>query len=127
MERAFFKLSKHRREALEAVRTAEPGYVVELKPPTRSLEQNSELWRCLSILSRELKWDGETLSPTEYKDLLTACLRKQKVVRGIEGGLVFLGQRSSQMTMGEFSDLIELIHAFAAERGVDLVGDRLHA
>lgn len=127
MERQFFKVSTHRRDAMAAVRDAQPGCVVEIKPPTRSLEQNAELWRCLSILSRDLPWDGERLTATEYKDLLTACLRKQKVVRGIEGGLVFLGQRSSQMTIGEFSELLELVHAFAAERNIDLVGDRQYA
>jgi hypothetical protein len=91
---------------------------VTFKEATRSLEQNALLWARLSQLSRELKWDGETLTPNEWKDLLTACLRKQKVVRGIEGGLVFLGARTSSMTKGEMADLLTLMEAFAAERGV---------
>ncbi len=94
------------------------GLVVTFKEATRSLEQNALLWARLSQLSRELKWDGETLTPNEWKDLLTACLRKQKVVRGIEGGLVFLGARTSSMTKGEMADLLTLMEAFAAERGV---------
>lgn len=97
---------------------APDGCVVQFKEPTRSLEQNSLMWVRLSRLSRELKWDGETLTPNEWKDLLTACLRKQKVVRGIEGGLVFLGARTSSMTHSEMSDLLDLTDAFAAERGV---------
>lgn len=97
---------------------------MSFKEPTRSLEQNSLLWARLSQLSRELKWDGETLTPNEYKDLLTACLRKQKVVRGIEGGLVFLGARTSSMTRSEMSDLLDLMDAFAAERGVVFVDPR---
>lgn len=110
-----------RDNAIRAVIEAEDGYSVEIKPPSRSLEQNARLWAMLTTLSERLPWDGERLSPAEYKDLLTACWRKQKVVRGIEGGLVFLGQRSSQMDKREFSDLIELVHAFAAERGVSLL------
>jgi len=92
--------------------------VVTFRENTRSLEQNALLWSRLTQLSESLPWDGEHLTPTEYKDLLTACLRKQKVVRGVEGGLVFLGAKTSQMTVAEMADLLTLIEAFAAERGV---------
>lgn len=104
--------------AVQHVRSAEEGYVVEIKAPTRSLDQNALLWQRLTTLSEQLPWDGEKLTPNEYKDLLTACLRKQKVVRGIEGGLVFLGLRTSQMSKAEMADLLTLMEAFAAERGV---------
>jgi hypothetical protein len=94
------------------------GWLVTFREPTRSLEQNALLWARLAQLSEAVKWDGETLTPNEWKDLLTACLRKQKVVRGIEGGLVFLGARTSSMTKSEMADLLTLMEAFAAERGV---------
>lgn len=94
------------------------GWLVTFKEPTRSLEQNAMMWARLGQLSEAVKWDGETLTPNEWKDLLTACLRKQKVVRGIEGGLVFLGARTSSMTKSEMNDLLTLMEAFAAERGV---------
>ena len=97
---------------------APDGCVVSFKENTRSLEQNALLWARLNQLSESVKWDGETLTPNEWKDLLTACLRKQKVVRGIEGGLVFLGARTSQMSKAEMNDLLTLMEAFAAERGV---------
>lgn len=97
---------------------APDGCVVSFKESTRSLEQNNLLWSRLTQLSNELPWDGEKLTPTEYKDLLTACLRKQKVVRGVEGGLVFLGARTSQMTKAEMNDLLTLMEAFAAERSI---------
>lgn len=97
---------------------APEGCVVSFKEATRSLEQNNLLWARLSQLSRDVKWDGETLTPNEWKDLLTACLRKQKAVRGIEGGLVFLGARTSQMSKGEMNDLLTLMEAFAVERGI---------
>jgi hypothetical protein len=104
--------------ATQHVQHAPEGYVVEIKAPTRSLEQNALLWARLTTLSEQVKWDGDTLTPNEWKDLLSACLRKQKVVRGIEGGLVFLGLRTSQMNKSEMADLLTLMEAFAAERGV---------
>lgn len=103
---------------------APDGCVVSFKENTRSLEQNALLWSRLTELSERLPWDGEKLTPAEYKDLLTACLRKQKVVRGVEGGLVFLGARTSQMSKSEMNDLLTLMEAFAAERGVEF-GDQV--
>ena len=49
---------------------------------------------------------------------MTAGLRKQKAVPGIDGGFVMVGSRTSKMSKAEFSDLVELIYAFGAERGV---------
>lgn len=95
------------------------GHTVTFAEPKRSDAQNAMMWSRLGELSKQLRWDGETLTPAEWKDLLTACLRKQKVVRGIEGGLVFLGARTSQMSVGEMNDLLTLMEAFAAERGVE--------
>lgn len=119
-DRALYRLNSPnaRAMAVQHVRSAPDGYVVEIKAPTRSLEQNALLWARLTQLSEQVKWDGDTLTPEEWKDLLSACLRKQKVVRGIEGGLVFLGLRTSSMTKSEFADLLTLMEAFAAERGV---------
>lgn len=107
-----------RKMAKTAVMNAPDGWHVELRAPTRSLEQNALMWSRLGELSERLKWDGDTLTPNEWKDLLSACLRKQKVVRGIEGGLVFFGARTSQMTVAEMNDLLTLMEAFAAERGL---------
>lgn len=107
-----------RKMAKTAVMSAPDGWHVEIKAPTRSLEQNALLWSRLGELSKRLQWDGDMLTANEWKDLLTACLRKQKVVRGIEGGLVFLGARTSQMTVAEMNDLLTLMEAFAAQRGV---------
>lgn len=96
---------------------------VTVGEPKRSLEQNDLLWATLTEVSNQVEWpvDGKMrkLAPEEWKDIFTASLkREQKVAQGIDGGFVILGQRTSKMTKRELSDLIELIHAFGAERGV---------
>jgi len=48
----------------------------------------------------------------------TASLNKQRAVPGIDGGFVVLGTKTSRMTKPEMADLIELMYAFGAERGV---------
>lgn len=96
--------------------------VKELKP-SRSLDQNALMWSALTDIARQVKWpvDGQmqSLEPEEWKEILTAGLKKhQRVAQGIEGGFVMLGSRTSRMTIGEMAELIELCHAFGAQHEV---------
>lgn len=93
-------------------------WVVTVKPPTRTLDQNAKLWAMLSDVSRQVEWHGTTLTPDEWKDVFTAALKRTKVVPGIDGGFVVLGQRTSTMGKALFAELIELIYAFGADQAV---------
>lgn len=100
------------------------GTTVEFKAARRSLDQNALLWASLSEISRQVVWYGAKLSADDWKDVLTASLRKARVVPGIDPGTyVPLGMRTSDMTKPEMAELIELIMAFGAERGV-VFGDQ---
>jgi hypothetical protein len=96
------------------------GHKLELtiKREKRSLDQNALLWSCLTDLSKQVEWYGNKLTKEEFKDLLTAGLKKQKAIPGIDGGFVMVGSSTSSMTKEEMSDLITLAHAFGDERSV---------
>lgn len=95
------------------------GSRVEFKAPRRSLPQNDRLWAMLTDVAQQVDWYGQKLTPEDFKDIFTAALRKARVVPGIDGGFVPLGMRTSDMTKEEMTNLIELIYAFGAERGVE--------
>lgn len=107
-----------RKRALEAVSAAPDGYAVTISPPTRNLEQNALLWALLAEISEQVEWYGKKLTAENWKDVLTASLKRNQVVPGLDGGFVVLGQRTSSMTKKEFSELCELALAFGAEKGV---------
>ncbi len=116
-----------RQRAIDAVRDAPEGYAVTVAEPTRNLEQNAAMWAALTDLSEQVDWYGRRLSPHDWKAVMTASLKKLEVVPNIDGtGFVALGQSTSKMPKREMSDLLELIHAFGAERGV-IFGDETHA
>jgi hypothetical protein len=92
--------------------------VLEVKPSTRSLEQNARLWAMLNDISRQVDWYGRKLTPDEWKHVFSAALKKQDVVPGIDGGFVVLGLSTSKMTKAEMCDLQTLMEAFGVERGV---------
>lgn len=85
---------------------------------TRSIEANALMWSRLGDISKQVDWYGEYLSDHDWKNIFTACLRKQKIVPGIEGGVVVLGMSTSKMSKQEHNDLLELINAFGAEKNV---------
>lgn len=107
-----------RRGAMQCVAEAPEGWCVIVKPKTRSLEQNSRLWAMLTEVSRQVIWHGKKLSPEAWKHVFSASLKKQEVVPGLHGDFVVIGQSTSQMSVRELGDLMELIEAFGAERGV---------
>lgn len=108
-----------RRKACQAIQTAPENYVVRISEKIRSLEANSRMWACLTDISEQVDWYGNKLSQTEWKDVFSASLKRQKVVPGLEtGSFVVCGQSTSKMTKSDFSDLLEVINAFAAEQGV---------
>ena len=94
------------------------GYVCEIKESNRTTEQNSLLWPLLTEVSRQVDWYGKKLMPDEWKSVFSASLKQQKVVPGLDGGFVVCAQGTSKMGKREFSDLINLILAFGAEKGV---------
>jgi len=84
----------------------------------RSLEQNRLMWANLEDIAQQVIWHGLKLDKYEWKDVLTAGLKKQKIVPGIEGGFVVIGARTSNMSIAEMNELIELATMFGAQQGV---------
>lgn len=104
---------------LKAMLVAGHRMVVEVKPETRSLEQNARLWAMLTEISEQVDWYGRRLTPEDWKHVFTASLRKLDVVPNLDGtGFVALGMSTSKMTRREMAELQELMEAFGAERGV---------
>ena len=108
-------------QVLGMVRRALPGGPVEIKlgrPGDRTLSQNAKMWAMLTDVADQVVWHGDKHSKEDWKCILTAGLRKQRAVPGIDGGFVVLGMSSSKLGKGEFGDLIELIYAFGTQHDV---------
>lgn len=115
-----------RKAACREILAAPEGFAVTIGEATRTNDQNAKLWPMLDEISQQVDWYGQKLTKEEWKDIFSASLKKQKAVPGLDGGFVVCGQSTSKMGKREFSDLIELITAFAAERGV-ILGDERRA
>lgn len=87
---------------------------------TRTAEQNAKLWPMLNDIAKQLPWHGLTLSADDWKLIMLDALSKEmRIVPNVSGdGFINLGRSSSRLSKAEFSNLIELIYAFGAERSV---------
>lgn len=115
-------------QAWEMVNKGLPSGPVEIivTRPRRNTRQNALLWALLNEVSWKVEWYGQKLSPEDWKNVCTASLTKQKAVPGIDGGVVMIGRSTSKMTKGEFSELLEVLYAFGADKGVTF-SDRVSA
>lgn len=91
---------------------------VEIKPETRSTAQNSRMWAMLAEIANQVEWYGQKLNSTDWKHIFSASLKKQRAVPGLDGGFVVLGLSTSKMTIAEMAELMTLMEAFGAEKGV---------
>lgn len=91
-----------------------------VKGDKRTDDQNRLLWPLLQAIAKQVKWHGLTLTDEDFKTLFVDALnRETRMVPNIDGnGFVALGRSTSKLTVGEFSDLIELIMAFGARENV---------
>ncbi|KAB8312954.1 recombination protein NinB [Erwinia endophytica] len=92
--------------------------VVTISEMTRSVAQNDKMWAMLTDISKQVEWYSNWLEPEEWKHVITAALKGQKTVPGINGGFVVLGLSTSKMTIREMCDVIECAYAFGTEHDV---------
>jgi hypothetical protein len=96
------------------------GTRVEWKAPKRTLPQNARMWAMLTDIAAQVEWHGLKLSADDWKLIFLDGLKSElRLVPNINGtGFVNLGRSSSDLTVAEMGDLMELIAAFGANRGV---------
>ncbi|WP_085165766.1 recombination protein NinB [Gilliamella bombi] len=93
----------------------------------RTLAQNRMMWAVLNDIAKQVEWNGEKLTAEEWKHLITANLHGQKCVKGIQGGLVFMGLSTRRMNKKAFADVVTCAEQFGAENGVIFSADAQEA
>jgi len=108
-----------RERAIRWCEKIKDGTRLDFKAPRRSLDQNAKMWAMLTDISEQVEWYGRKLSPTDWKCMFSAALKKATVVPDLEGtSFVMLGLHTSDMSKEEMSNMLELIYKFGAEHSV---------
>jgi hypothetical protein len=113
-----------RQRALSAVANAPDGMVVEIKEPTRSLEQNAKLHAMLEDVANQVEWHGMKLHKDIWKRICTAAMLREigespMLVPSLDGhGIEIIYEKTSTMGKRMMAALIEWVYAFGSEKGV---------
>ena len=106
---------------IKALLMAGHRLVLEVREDKRTLAQNRLMWSVLGDLSDQVEWCGKRLTPEGWKEWITGHLCGQELLPNMDGtGFISIsrGRSTSNMTTKEMTAVIELAHAFGAERGV---------
>ncbi len=97
-----------------------------VKRETRSLEQNALLHALLTDISKRVEWAGAKRDAEVWKRLLTAAWLRARgepieYLPALDGcGIDLVFRRTSRLTVPELSELIEYIHAWMVDQGLDV-------
>ena len=113
--------SADKQRARKYVDAAPFGTRLEFKAAKRSLPQNDKLWAMLTDVARQKEHNGRKYTADQWKVLfMCACGREVQFIPALDGTtFIPWGQRSSDLSKDEMSNLIDFIAAWGAENGVE--------
>ena len=123
--RTIWLTSPAARERLARLAYSAPdGYIGRVAEPTRTDAQNRLLWPCIAELRKQLP-DMRAFTAEQTKlRFMDALGCELTFLPKLEGAGMFpVGQRSSQLTVNQFTGLIDLIHAYGARHNVRFKGE----
>lgn len=115
-----------RQRAIDFIRRAPDGTRVEFKAEKRSTAQNDRMWAMLSDIAKQAKHNGRSYAADAWKCLFLHALGQEIQFIPTLDGKSFMpyGNRSSDLSKSEMSDMIELIASWGAENGVTFHDDQ---
>jgi hypothetical protein len=107
-----------RSRARRIIDLAPPGYVMTVREPKRTLDQNDKMWAMLTDISVAMPL-GRRHTPDDWKAIaMNACGWECQFCEGLDGRPFPMGFRSSNLTKSQMSTLIDWLQAFGDEHGV---------
>jgi hypothetical protein len=92
--------------------------VISISAAKRTDDQNAKMWAMLSDISRA-KPDGRLHIPEVWKAIFMAALgHETKFEMGLDNQPFPIGFRTSKLSVGQMSDLIEFIYEYGAKNNV---------
>jgi hypothetical protein len=105
--------------------TAGHRLVLEIKPETRSSQQNRLLHALFGDVAKQAEWMGSKRTPAEWKLLFVnghsvATKEAVHLIPGLEGEFLNLREATSKMSKARMASLLEYTMAWAVMHGVEL-------
>jgi len=111
-------LSPHNRDvARQMVDNAPDGYVLEVRPPKRSLDSNRYYWAVLGDISEQMVV-GKAYEPSIWHEYLRALFLPERMIELPDGSIKMLEPSTSELNQSMFSEYVEKVVKWALEHDV---------
>jgi hypothetical protein len=112
-----------RQMAMRAITYAPEGWVCEVKPATRSIDQNAKLHAMFADVARQSTLHGRKLTADQWKVIFisghaVATGLGADLLPGIEGEFVNIRESSARMGVKRMASLIEYMLAWGADNDI---------
>jgi len=112
MERTVHRLTADRSRVLEMVSQAPDGYIVEIRKPSRSLEQNALYWSSVHEIAESVWLDGRKFTPMVWHRYFKERFLPGRIIELPYGQITEAEPSTAELTVEEFSDFIEQVTQF---------------
>lgn len=114
--------------AITAVCSAPDGYVVTIRPASRSLDQNAKIHAMLAdIVAAKAKWADREWDLDAWKAIMVSAHsvatkgeRSWSIIQGLEGEPVSIRESTASMSRERGASLIEYITAWCVSHDIKL-------
>ncbi len=110
--------TSNRQAIVDEINRLPVGYEVNLREPTRNLDQNAKMWPMLSDIASHAP-EGRKWSTEVWKCAFMQSLGHEvKWVQGLNGDPLPVGYKTSRLRKAQMADLITVMYEFGDRHGV---------
>jgi hypothetical protein len=115
MNKMTFTLSSDRSLVHQLIGQAPNGYVVEIRKPSRSLEQNALYWSTVHEIAEQVSVDGQKYTPQVWHKYFKERYLPGRILELPYGHIVEAEASTSGLTKEQFSHFVEQVIQFKLE------------
>lgn len=115
MERVKFTLSQDRSRVMHIVSIAPDGWVVEIREPNRTLDQNALYWATIHDIADHIKIDGKQYTPQVWHTYFKERFLPSRIIELPYGHITEVEPSTTDLTKEEFSEFVESVIKFYNE------------
>lgn len=112
MERVIFPLTEDRRKVMQMITKAPDGYVVEIRKPNRSLEQNAFYWNMIREIADTVTVEGKKYIPDVWHRYFKNRFLPGRIIELPDGKIIESDPSTTELTLDEFHWFIEEVRQF---------------
>jgi len=114
MQRVILPLTADRSRVIEMITRAPDGYVVEIRQPSRTLEQNALYWTQVHECAERVTIEGKRFTPQVWHVYFKQRFLPGRIIELPNGQIMEQDPTTTELTKEEFSLFIEEVLQFQA-------------